>query len=746
MDRDLSPATAPDFSDGILIGAAVLIGCVSALMVPVWRRLLTPLVGDAGGLVLAVLLAGAGIGFITARRFGSEGRALPSVGFAIAALAVALPPALGDRVATLALLLRPLASAGGALRSLADALPGMVLALPASIVLGALLSRLVAGREDQAPGVGHLLAVPLGAAAGVVACNVGLLPALSIAGTWRASVGLLAAGAITSAIRDGRARRRVLYAAVLTGLAVLACATGGPTDFWLHGGVGVAGTERGLLSASFDDRNDLRRQMAEQRRALLWAIDGVGSGVAFERSGCGYRLDGVPNGGLRDAPGDAMSGLIGAALHPAPRRVLVLGLGSATSAGWLATSPEVERVDVVEHEPALERIADLCAPLHHDVLSNPKVHLIRDRTAATLRSTSETYDLILAPRFDPEIVEAAARRLEPGGLFLQRARDAGEARTALEATFPAIEPWRVQASGLLLIAGRESPRHDLDRIRDLVSQPPYRAALDWLWGVEGVAGFYSGSRADVPPAGTGGVDWAAVANARQARELAWGLLPANLNVTTSRESARRAFQQGDLRRALVDWRLAGGEPRGPLDRLLLAESSAELSDDRVQEMAEALRVTRPAEAAAVLARRHARRREPNEATDRLLAAFHAARESPWAHPPTLQRALDLAGELAAEDPRLGARLFAALAEPFALGLLDDGRLRARVRLTGSTGCARAFAAFEPHPPWEEDFLRRRQRCYESANHQLEGRAARDLRTFRDATPPRLEDGLLPEED
>ena len=106
---------------------------------------------------------------------------------------------------------------------------------------------------------------------------------------------------------------------LLAVLAVWACAVGGPTVLWLHGGVGIAGTERGSLSANFDDRNHLRRQLAEQRRALLWTVDGVDAGVAFERSGCGYRLDGVSAGGLHDAPGDAMSGLIGAALHPTPR-------------------------------------------------------------------------------------------------------------------------------------------------------------------------------------------------------------------------------------------------------------------------------------------------------------------------------------------------------------------------------------------------------------------------------------------
>jgi spermidine synthase len=50
-----------------------------------------------------------------------------------------------------------------------------------------------------------------------------------------------------------------------------------------------------------------------------------------------------------------MGGLIGAALHPNPKRALVIGLGTGSTAGWLAAVPTIEQVDVVELEPRSSR-------------------------------------------------------------------------------------------------------------------------------------------------------------------------------------------------------------------------------------------------------------------------------------------------------------------------------------------------------------------------------------------------------
>src|SRR5439155_1624325 len=74
------------------------------------------------------------------------------------------------------------------------------------------------------------------------------------------------------------------------------------------------------------------------------------NGYAFAIAG---KVDGSARG---DAGTQVMGGLIGAALHPDPRRVLVIGLGTGETAGWSAAVPGIERVSVVELEAVFPEV------------------------------------------------------------------------------------------------------------------------------------------------------------------------------------------------------------------------------------------------------------------------------------------------------------------------------------------------------------------------------------------------------
>ncbi|MCP4661335.1 MAG: hypothetical protein GY856_38520, partial [bacterium] len=80
-----------------------------------------------------------------------------------------------------------------------------------------------------------------------------------------------------------------------------------------------------------------------------------------------------------------------------------------------------------------------------------------------------------------------------------------------------------------------------------------------------------------------------------------------------------------------------------------------------------------------------------------------------------------------------------LARPFAVRYLEEVRLTLRVQLVRSLPaaehCVAAFAPFEPHVAWNEDFLRTRLRCYELTRHPLRGQAGEDLEDFLAAAPP-----------
>src|SRR6185295_13244297 len=168
------------------------------------------------------------------------------------------------------------------------------------------------------------------------------------------------------------------------------------------------------------------------RHGIEWEADGVESAVAVSnRAGLAFVINGKVDGHIRaDAPTQVMSGMLGAILHPAPKSALVIGLGTGSSAGWLGAVPELERVDVVELEPSIERVAKDCAVVNRDVMDNPKVHVIVGDAREVLLTTRERYDLVfsepsnpyragIASLFTREYYREVQARLAKGGLFLQ---------------------------------------------------------------------------------------------------------------------------------------------------------------------------------------------------------------------------------------------------------------------------------------------------------------------------------------
>src|SRR5260370_30826646 len=97
-----------------------------------------------------------------------------------------------------------------------------------------------------------------------------------------------------------------------------------------------------------------------------------------------------------------MGGLVGAAVHPGLRRALVVGLGTGSTAGWLAALPTAEQIDVVELEPAVLEVARQCAPVNRNVLANPKIRILIGDARALLLTPPGKYDLIFSEPSNPD--------------------------------------------------------------------------------------------------------------------------------------------------------------------------------------------------------------------------------------------------------------------------------------------------------------------------------------------------------
>lgn len=117
-------------------------------------------------------------------------------------------------------------------------------------------------------------------------------------------------------------------------------------------------------------------------------------------------------------------------LHPSPRSVLVIGLGTGMTAGAAALHPEVSEVVTAEIAPEVARAARQFAAENYSILDSPKHRLVHADGRRYLRSSTACFDVILAepppPRssgtthlYSREYYLACRDALHPGGYCLQ---------------------------------------------------------------------------------------------------------------------------------------------------------------------------------------------------------------------------------------------------------------------------------------------------------------------------------------
>ena len=510
------PVTPAPARPAAILVAAAIVGFAFFLMELVWYRMLTPLLGGTTftfGLILAIALLGIGLGGAAYAFWSGTGR--PTAGAfaltcALEAVAIVIPFALGDQIAIFANLLRSMTVVGFIGDVIGWSIVTAVVVFPAAFVSGLQFPILVAllgqGRDDVGRDVGAAYAWnTAGAIAGALAGGFGLLPLLSAPGAWRLAVILLVVLAIAASWVAVRSRAFVSAgAAMLAGLvAVTGLTFEGPTAVWRHTGIGAG---RAALPES---PNDLREWMHSARRTLVWEQDGRESSIAVsDHDDRNFTVNGKIDGSARgDDATQVMSGLIGAMLHRHPQRALVIGLGTGSTAGWLAAVNSIERVDVVELEPAVTRVARDFAAVNHGAMENPKIRLHLNDAREVLLTTPERYDIIFSEPSNPyragiaslytqEFYRAAAARLRRGGLFVQWVQayeiDSETIRTiyaTITSEFRHVNTWRTTPSDLILVASREPVSYDVDSIRQRMMQSPYAQAAHNTWRVETAEGF-----------------------------------------------------------------------------------------------------------------------------------------------------------------------------------------------------------------------------------------------------------------
>ena len=169
-------------------------------------------------------------------------------------------------------------------------------------------------------------------------------------------------------------------------------------------------------------------------------------------------------------------------LHPAPREVAVIGLGSGITAGGIARYP-LDRIDVVELEPAVREAGRLFAEHNGGVLDDRRVRVWIADGRNYLLTTPRQYDVIvsepsnpwiggLASLFTSEMFQHARARLRPGGIMVQWLQgynlDSSDLRLIVRtfaSVFPGATLWAPSSSDFMLVGWSDAAAVDLPTLK-----------------------------------------------------------------------------------------------------------------------------------------------------------------------------------------------------------------------------------------------------------------------------------------
>jgi predicted membrane-bound spermidine synthase len=509
-DANQSPA-----GERLIYLTAAVLGFTFFALELVWYRMLGPILGGTAftfGLILCVALAGIGVGGILYNFVFSRWRptwTALAVTCGLEGLLTIVPFALGDRLALFAASQAQTADSFAKLVTSWIYVTSMVV-LPVALVAGVQFPLLIALLGTGRPGVSKHLGMTyawntLGAIAGSLIAGFGALPLLTAPGMWQGIAVVLAVLSVVILARFSRTERRAGF--VIAGLALATLGltfTTGPTAVWRHSGIGA-----GRAFVPDSNPNHLRQWINEKRRGLIWEAEGIESSIGIlGQDGLAFVVNGKTDGNsLEDSATQIGAAILGAVLHNDPKTALVIGLGTGESAGWLAQMRNMEHVDVVELEPAIDEMALRCRELNWDVLNNPRVRRVHNDGREFVLTTDNQYDVIVSEPSNPyragvaslyttEFYQAARARLKPGGIFIQWLQayevDSLTVHTVVataRSAFNHVEVWQTLSVDLQLVCSAEPIEYSAAELRDRIASDVAQTALTNTWKMGDLEGF-----------------------------------------------------------------------------------------------------------------------------------------------------------------------------------------------------------------------------------------------------------------
>jgi spermidine synthase len=343
------------------------------------------------------------------------------------------------------------------------------LILPTSICMGAAfplgLSIAGGGTESAPRRFGAVYAVnTIGSVSGTLAAGFLFIPWLGLQSTLAAAAFVLVLASVgLVALGDSRPRQRALAYAVGAAAVVSLVLMPPWNRALLSSGV--------YLYAPFVPKDlDLRTQL--EAGTLLYYKDGAPATVSVKRltGTTTLAVDGKTDASNRsDMITQKLVAHLPLLLHPAPRDVAIVGLGSGVTLGAALSHP-IERVDVVEISPEVVEASRFFEKENHGALADPRTRLVVGDGRSHLLLSRGLYDVIISEPSNPwiagvaalftrEFFEGARSRLAPGGIICQWAhtytisdRDLRSIVRTFTSVFPNGTAWMVNDNDVLMVA------------------------------------------------------------------------------------------------------------------------------------------------------------------------------------------------------------------------------------------------------------------------------------------------------
>jgi hypothetical protein len=229
------------------------------------------------------------------------------------------------------------------------------------------------------------------------------------------------------------------------------------------------------------------------RMQLRYYREGSDATISVDETGqtLFYRSNGkmVASSGSVDLASELFLGHLPMLLHPAPRDVFLLHLGTGMTAAAVARYP-VQQIDVVEPEPAAAQAARFFDSHTRKVLDDPRVRLVFGDGRARLIAQPKQYDVVISSLSDIwavgsgsfttiEYFRTVHSRLRPGGVFVHRIEtrallpdDLALLTATFRAVFPRVQLWTSAPGSLILLGTREAVPWSYARLQQHFAETP----------------------------------------------------------------------------------------------------------------------------------------------------------------------------------------------------------------------------------------------------------------------------------